>query len=940
MMTYRMTGLAAGLISGIILASHTPLQLPLLLAGLFFILGLGATIGGIIAERHWHLWPRTILFAAACLLALPIGYHRTHQVMHPQGTETLRKHLTHFENGDMLELQGRITTEPEWRREGQVDLEVRVQALRSPDGKIWQPVSQGIVRIRAFAYPSNRPETFDHLNELAAPSAYGYQVSLTAPYRPIHPPLNPGAFDYQQFLHQSGIETSLRCHAARIEILSRDKGFLLTELALATKTRFLETFKRTIRAPASRIAAAATLGTRRAVEHIPYRGKDITEMFRHAGVGHVLAVSGLHVSVIAVLLFALFRLTGAKPRIFVPPLIFILILFAILTGARPSSVRAVIMNSVILFMIAYFRCGFRTATTIGLSLSAFFILLHNPLIAFSPSFLLSYGAVLSLISLAPPFERFLYAQRGFSALFFLLWFCLAIAMAGWHFHLLVQPLVLLSLGALLWLGILLGGRCNLRFPRMWNTGFARLPGWLRMFLAAQLAIQVGMMLPLSAWFFGRFPVAGILVNLFAIPAVGILVQLGMLVGLVGLIPWIGGLLAYPFGAATAVVGELFLLIAHTGSSLFPFPATPQPTLPQLAGYYGLIGVLLLLERNRHLLLDGIYRLYARKPPNSRLLATLLLIVPLLLVLLPALWPRPSLPTAERVQVLAVRRYPILTITGDRTADIINAGGRYDGERLLFDLLRAEGATRVRNTILPAPDPRAGIEGAAALAAIIPLQNIRMPQLPQQGESFLEMLGDAYVIQKAEEGIRWAQNYQTSFEQLVRQIHQHPGMELHAFPAPPALLAEWTNIRLRSLPLSGERPRRFQTSAITPLLEATIHGRTWIIITDTLPEALPVPLQDIERADVLVVPDLGSRSAYFRWLRDATRLLNPRILIIGGDQPLDWPARQAQWLAEQQQQGLHVFQTGADGAVVVDLLPSGKTRFQTHLTSKKGITLPR
>ena len=66
-----------------------------------------------------------------------------------------------------------------------------------------------------------------------------------------------------------------------------------------------------------------------------------------------------------------------------------------------------------------------------------------------------------------------------------------------------------------------------------------------MFLSAQLAIQFGMMLPLSAWFFGQFPIAGVFVNLLAIPAIGILVQLGMLTGLVGLIPVVGNVLAMP-----------------------------------------------------------------------------------------------------------------------------------------------------------------------------------------------------------------------------------------------------------------------------------------------------------------------------------------------------------------------------------------------------------
>ncbi len=935
MMTHRFTGLAAGLVSGIVLASQTNVSLHPLWLVLCVLIGITVTAAGVWAERRWKEWPRSMLFLAAFLLALPFGYFRTNQALIPQHPSSLRSKLETFEEGDRIRIRGNISSEPEWRGHGQVDLTVRVQAIRAASEEDWTPVGQGLALVRVFAYSSNRPETFDYLNELASPSAYGYQIEFTAPYRPISPPLNPAQFDYQRFLRQSGIETSLRSHATRVEILERSRGFWLTELALATKLRFIETFKRTIRSPASRIAAAATLGARRSVERIPYRGHDIAEMFRHAGVGHVLAVSGLHVSVIAVLLFALFRMTGTQPRVFVPPLIFFLILFAILTGARPSSVRAVVMNSVILFTIAYFRCDLRTATAIGLSASAFVILLHNPLILFAPSFLLSYGAVLSLIVLAPPFDRFLCTLRGFSAIFFLVWFSLLLGLAGWRLHWLTTPGNLLALGGALWLAILAGGSLNNRFPRMWNTGIARLPPLLRIFLAAQLAIQIGMMIPLSAWFFGRFPVAGVLVNLLAIPAVGILVQLGMLVGLVGLIPWLGAFLTPPLGAATSIVGEIFLLIAYVGATLFPFPSTPQPTMLHLTIYYAIVGIILGVEQNRNLLLDWLYRM---RPDHTRSRAVsriAMIAIPTLLLLSPLLhWKAPQ-PTASRINVLAVSRYPVITITGQRQADIINAGGRLDGQRLLFDTLRAEGATRIRHAILPAPDPRAGIEGVTALAPLMPIQQILMPQLPAPDESFATMLGDDYLIERARNGVPWARNYDEAFERLRTYArgasHQ---TALIPFAQKTTPLAEWSNIRISPLPVADQQPERFLTSALTPLLHADVHGLSWVIITDTLPEALPYALEAVPQADVLVVSDLGRRTAFYRWLRDAIEHLQPRILIVGGNAPIDWNDRQLDWLTSLEAHGLPIFRTGVDGAVQARLLPGPTTAFQTHISQRK------
>ena len=940
MTAYRFTGIAAGLVAGIVLAAHTAVILPFALLAILFATGIALLAAGWLAERRWVEWPRSIVFLAALAVSLPMGYHRTQQVREPAHPMALRVRLATFEGGERLTLRGTIATEPEWRGRGQVDITLRVRKLRLANAVAddWTPVQHGNVLVRVFAYRSNRPETLDRLYRLAMPAAYGNEIEVTATYQPSEPPRNPHAFDYAAFLRQNGIETRMRAHIAHVQLLEEKRGNPLTALALRAKTDFLETFKRSVRAPASRIAAAATLGARRSVERIDYRGHDIAEMFRHAGVGHVLAVSGLHVSVIAVLLFALFRMTGASPRIFVPPLIFFLILFALLTGARPSSVRAVVMNSVILFTIAYFRCNLRTATAIGLSASAFVILLNNPLLLFAPSFLLSYGAVLSLIVLAPPFDRFLCTLRGFSALLFLLWFAALIAIGGWRFYWLTRPANLLALTGILWILTMVGSRLNNAMPRMWNTGFARVHPLLRMFIAAQLAIQIGMMLPLSAWFFGRFPVAGILVNLVAIPTVGILVQLGMLLGLVGMIPVIGSLLALPFGAATALVGEFFLLIAFAGATLFPFAATPQPSVLQLGLYYLFVAAILIAEQNRHAILDQLYRRTQFSRGAMRPLTIASSTAALLLIALPFLLLPRGLPKATHLQILASSRYPIITIHGGHRADLIHAGSSFEGASMLFDHLRAKGSVTVGQVYLPSPDPRAGIEGTTALATVMPIQRAMLAVHPEKNQSFTEALGDEYLMRTSAEGVPWAVNYNTAFEALQHAHHAHSNpreLALLASPIQPA----WKNIQIRPLPTFDGTIPRFLTSARTPILQAHMHGLSWIIISDTMPEALAVAIADMPECQVLVVSDISARAAYFRWLREAVEQLNPDLLIIAGEAPIAWNNTQAAWLQERQEQGMLWIQTGIDGAVTGHFQRNGTTSLHTHLTKRTFTLLP-
>ena len=930
MTALRFIGLALGLTAGIVGATLS-LHLPTALLAALLAVGTLLAALAILAERRWRPWHPAIAFATAAIVAFPLAYWRTASVIGPAPEASLTQHLQGIGEGTRIQLRGYVSREPEFRTDGQLDLQLRATEIRigTETNAPWRPVSGGEALIRIISYADNAPETLAHFNRLAMPQTYGYRIELAAPFRPILPALNPADFNYASFLQQNGAAISLRCHAARVSILDESRGNPLTELALAAKADFLETFKRTIRSPASRLAAAATLGTRRAVEKTGFLGMDIAQTFRHAGVGHVLAVSGLHVSVIAVMLFALFRMTGASPRLFVPPLIFFLLLFALLTGARPSSMRAVIMNSTILVAIAYFRCDFRSATAIGLSLSALAILLVSPMVLFAPSFLLSYGAVLSLIVLGAPFDRFLRALRGFSLIGFLLWFTLLIVIASTTFHWLCNLTAIASLGGLLWLLIATGSTLNHRFPRMWAIGLERIPAVVRVFLAAQLAIQVGMMIPLSAWFFGQFPVAGVFVNLLAIPAIGILVQLGMMTGLIGMIPVVGLWLAMPLGAAATLIGNAFLLLAYAGARAFPFPPVPMPTPQWMLAYFGILLLLLVLEQQRTAILDVIYRFAHTGRDRSGWRKAVFLVPPALLTLLPLVNILfPNQPSARHVDILAAGRYPLVAITGGGKASVINAGGRFDGERLLFGSIRRRGATRIQTILLPSPHPRAGVEGITALLPKMQVDSVLLPVLPAKDETLTGAIGDRYLIEQAAAGNDWAVLYDRSFDALRVEAERH-GTRLSRFEDIPP--SAWGNVAMTMLPRPATLPPRFAASSITPLLKAFIHGRSWVVVTDTTSDALKTALAGEATCDVLVVPNLSAFASYSGWLRTTIETLRPRLLIVAGDAPVaDAKLRSAVRNARD----LIVFQTGRDGAVSADLLPDGTTLLTTHLTRQE------
>ncbi len=125
---------------------------------------------------------------------------------------------------------------------------------------------------------------------------------------------------------------------------------------------------------------------------------DVQEVFRNTGVVHVLAVSGLHVGIIAFLLTLIIRLFRAPNIINIIITSTLLIIYALMIDLRPSVVRATIMC--ILLMISFLTRR-DTDTMNTLSVAAFIILLWNPQSLFDVSFQLSFGATAGIIYLYP-----------------------------------------------------------------------------------------------------------------------------------------------------------------------------------------------------------------------------------------------------------------------------------------------------------------------------------------------------------------------------------------------------------------------------------------------------------------------------------------------------------------------------------------------------------
>lgn len=126
----------------------------------------------------------------------------------------------------------------------------------------------------------------------------------------------------------------------------------------------------------------------------------VLESFQKSGVQHVLAVSGLHVSMIAGALgFVINRLrlrTSVRFWLMAAAIWF----YCLLVGAPPSAVRACIMANVVMGAQLFWR---KSDMLCSISFAAILILLFNPLQLFHAGFQMSFAAVLGIAFFQRPF---------------------------------------------------------------------------------------------------------------------------------------------------------------------------------------------------------------------------------------------------------------------------------------------------------------------------------------------------------------------------------------------------------------------------------------------------------------------------------------------------------------------------------------------------------
>lgn len=222
--------------------------------------------------------------------------------------------------------------------------------------------------------------------------SYGDHVRLQGTlYKPFS---NPSSrFSYQRYLEDHGIFLNMSVGRSKSrEVVSSHQGHWLFEKSFEIKHKLKGILAEYLEPQEANMIQAMVLGDR------SFMTKDVYALFSKTGTSHILAISGMNMTLIsAIVLFIFKTLSFPRSLQFVMTGIFLL-MYSLISGLSASVVRSVLMAIVLL---SSFCLEHETDTVNSLGLAALILLAFNPLNLFDLGFQLSFICVLILAFFYP-----------------------------------------------------------------------------------------------------------------------------------------------------------------------------------------------------------------------------------------------------------------------------------------------------------------------------------------------------------------------------------------------------------------------------------------------------------------------------------------------------------------------------------------------------------
>ena len=350
-------------ISGILFGSSINFDLFLL----FFILSTLLILAIISYLKQWKI--TTILFF---ILFILIGIFNVN--LHNKPPEN--HHITNYVSENKITVIGTVLDQKCYPDNNKLSLKIKANYVVNNGQKIQ---TRGLFLLNIY-----------DVNEKYE---YGDELTIKGILKRPMEPGNFGDFDYELYLAQKNIFSCMNVWLSHdVRTIGKEEINPLIIFSLRTRDKIKNIITNTFPEPYNYLLIGMMLGEK---SFVP---RALIDTFIDAGVMHILAVSGLHVGIIAgflILLFGMLRIPKKAKYIFV---LILLASYVSVSGFRPSVMRATIMFSILIIgkMIDRNRNVFNS-----LFFAALIILLINPLTLYDSGFLLSFFVTFFIIYLVP-----------------------------------------------------------------------------------------------------------------------------------------------------------------------------------------------------------------------------------------------------------------------------------------------------------------------------------------------------------------------------------------------------------------------------------------------------------------------------------------------------------------------------------------------------------
>lgn len=363
----------------------------------------------------------------------------------------------------------------------------------------------------------------------------GSLILVSGKLEEVPEPGNPGEFDSRQYYACRHIYYVMK--KGKVEKQSRNHS-VYGQFLIGMKQKFAGILEKVCGNEAGAFEAIV-LGDKSNLD------VELKMRYQMAGIIHILAISGLHISLLGMGLYNILKKIGLGIRPAGLLALVIMLQYGLMTGGTVSTMRAVCM---FLLSVGAKIAGRIYDMPTGMAASAILILVENPAYLLDGGFLMSFGSVIGIGCVWPLITEVMDREEK----------------SQWKTEDKGVRVLLESTGKSLWKSFLASGTVLLTT------------------------------LPVVLWFYGEVSVLGIFLNLLVLPTVGVVLGSGTAGALMGLFSDRGAFL-------TVIPGRIILkgyefLAALAGKLPFCTWVGGKPQVWQIVGYYVILAVAVWIYR--------------------------------------------------------------------------------------------------------------------------------------------------------------------------------------------------------------------------------------------------------------------------------------------------------------------------------------------------------